>query len=117
MLFYIKLSFNMNRLFFVLTTNYLLNAQLGDFELRKERIELKNNGNDKSLRNSGYIAPECLESGKLSTKGDVYAFGAILLELITGHMISDKIPGKKCLIEWVRALSFYFCMLQSTAVN
>lgn len=67
----------------------------------KERRALKNSCKDKSVRNCGYTAPECKESGKVSTKGDVYSFGAILLELITGCMVSDKIHGQKCLVEWV----------------
>jgi serine/threonine protein kinase len=72
--------------------------------LRKDGRELKNICKDKSVRNCGYTAPECKESGKLSTKADVYSFGVVLLELITGSMVSDKIHGQKCLIEWVRTL-------------
>lgn len=68
----------------------------------KERHELKSSSKDKSLSKCGYSAPECQGCGKLSTKADVYSFGAVILELITGRMISDKITGQKCLIEWVR---------------
>ena len=32
----------------------------------------------------GYMAPEYLEAGMVTTKMDVYAFGVVLLELITG---------------------------------
>lgn len=78
---------------------------------RTERHELKNSCKDKSFRNCGYTAPEYQESGKLSTKADVYSFGAVLLELITGCMVSDKIPGQKCLIERVRTTRIYFFML------
>ncbi|KAK1309285.1 Serine/threonine-protein kinase PBS1 [Acorus calamus] len=33
----------------------------------------------------GYIAPEFMNSGQLSVKCDIYSFGVILLELITGR--------------------------------
>ncbi|KAL5077817.1 hypothetical protein RYX36_016801 [Vicia faba] len=89
-------------------SNILLNhdykSLLGDFVFPKERRELKNSCKDKSVKNCGYTAPECKESGKVSTKADVYSFGVILLELITGCMVSDKIQGRKCLVEWARPL-------------
>ncbi|XP_073224336.1 uncharacterized protein [Cicer arietinum] len=89
-------------------SNILLNHDfkplVGDFMFRKERSELKNSHEDKCVRNCGYTAPECWDCGKLSTKGDVYSFGVILLELIAGCLISDQIPGHKCLVEWARPL-------------
>ncbi|KAK7316596.1 hypothetical protein RJT34_00180 [Clitoria ternatea] len=85
-------------------SNILLNHEfkplLGDFVFGKERCESKN----KSLQRCGYTAPESYESGKLSMKADVYSFGVVLLELITGYMITDIIPGQKCLVEWARTL-------------
>lgn len=69
----------------------------------KERCELKNLSRLKSTRNCGRTAPECQESGKLSTKADVYSFGIVLVELITGRMITEKISGQRCPTECVRA--------------
>ena len=68
----------------------------------KERRELKYYCKDKNR--DGYSAPECQGSGNLSHKTDVYSFGAILLELITGRMIMEKVSEQKCLIEWVRCI-------------
>ncbi|KAJ6944349.1 hypothetical protein NC652_009674 [Populus alba x Populus x berolinensis] len=39
------------------------------------------------------LAPEYAECGKVSTKTDVYAFGVVLLQLITGLKTTDKILG------------------------
>ncbi|POO02613.1 LysM receptor kinase [Trema orientale] len=36
----------------------------------------------------GYMAPEYLENGLVSTKLDVYAFGVLLLEMLTGKEVS-----------------------------
>ncbi|KAL6220513.1 hypothetical protein ACLB2K_008269 [Fragaria x ananassa] len=36
----------------------------------------------------GYMAPEYLENGLISTKLDVYAFGALMLELLTGKEVA-----------------------------
>ncbi|URE02833.1 26S proteasome non-ATPase regulatory subunit [Musa troglodytarum] len=55
----------------------------------------------------GYLAPEYLMYGKVSNKNDVYAFGVVLLELLTGRKpIDDGNPkGEESLVMWVRPLS------------
>ncbi|KAK1410247.1 hypothetical protein QVD17_36782 [Tagetes erecta] len=37
----------------------------------------------------GYMSPEYLENGLISTKLDVYGFGVLLLEIVTGILVSD----------------------------
>ncbi|KAI4307636.1 hypothetical protein L6164_030804 [Bauhinia variegata] len=54
----------------------------------------------------GYLAPEYFQHGKISDKTDVYAFGVVLLELITGRKpIEAKRPsGEENLVLWAKPL-------------
>lgn len=49
-----------------------------------------------------YFAPEYAEFGKASTQTDCYAFGVMLLQLITGLRTEDPTPKGKNLVLWVR---------------
>lgn len=51
----------------------------------------------------GYLAPEYFMYGKVSDKIDVYAFGVVLLELISGRepISSDPSKGQESLVVWV----------------
>ncbi|PRQ50909.1 putative protein kinase RLK-Pelle-PERK-1 family [Rosa chinensis] len=55
---------------------------------------------------STYLAPEYASSGKLSDKSDVFSFGAVLLELITGRQPIDKTHSftDDSMVEWARPL-------------
>ncbi|GAB2267245.1 hypothetical protein Dimus_002230 [Dionaea muscipula] len=37
----------------------------------------------------GYISPEYMESGKANTEADIYSFGVVMLEMISGRMAVD----------------------------
>ncbi|KAF7828807.1 LysM domain receptor-like kinase 4 [Senna tora] len=43
----------------------------------------------------GYMAPEYLENGIISTKLDVYAFGVLMLEILSGKEVAAIVEGDK----------------------
>nr|XP_043635582.1 spindle assembly checkpoint kinase-like [Erigeron canadensis] len=54
----------------------------------------------------GYLAPEYFMHGKVTEKIDVYAFGVVLLELLTGRKpISNAYPkGEESLVMWAKPI-------------
>ncbi|XP_057961859.1 serine/threonine-protein kinase BRI1-like 2 [Malania oleifera] len=51
----------------------------------------------------GYVPPEYYQSFRCTAKGDVYSFGVILLELLTGKRPTDKDDfGDTNLVGWVK---------------
>ncbi|KAL8524480.1 hypothetical protein ACS0TY_014255 [Phlomoides rotata] len=51
----------------------------------------------------GYLAPEYASTGKLTEKSDVYSYGVVLLEIITGRKPVDSSQplGDESVVEWV----------------
>ncbi|XP_071708196.1 probable serine/threonine-protein kinase PBL7 [Rutidosis leptorrhynchoides] len=54
------------------------------------------------LGTQGYVAPEYALTGHLTTKSDVYSYGVVLLELLTGKVPVDmkRSPGEAVLVSW-----------------
>ena len=52
----------------------------------------------------GYAAPEYIQTGRLTSKNDVWSYGVFLYELITGRRPIDKNrpKGEQKLLEWIR---------------
>ncbi|XP_027924087.1 proline-rich receptor-like protein kinase PERK8 [Vigna unguiculata] len=82
----------------LLTHDY--DALLGDFGLARTVIE-DSSYSTECVGNTGYMAPEYAEFGKVSIKTDVYSFGVVLLQLITGMKPIDKRLGERTLVGWV----------------
>jgi len=59
------------------------------------------------------MAPEYAQSGKLTDRSDVFSFGVVLLELITGRKPVDASQplGEESLVEWVRESSSLICII------
>jgi len=54
------------------------------------------------------MAPEYASSGKLTEKSDVFSFGVMLLELLTGKRPLDLTNAMdESLVDWVSIILFY----------
>jgi serine/threonine-protein kinase len=77
--------------------NILLDADgkalLTDFGIAREVASLRETGNARTLASTGlpvgtpeYMAPEQLRAGDVDQRADIYGLGAVLYELLTGHV-------------------------------
>uniref|UniRef100_F6GXC4 Protein kinase domain-containing protein n=1 Tax=Vitis vinifera TaxID=29760 RepID=F6GXC4_VITVI len=59
-------------------------AHVGDFGIAKILTQKKTETQTKTLGTLGYIAPEYSSEGRVSTRGDTYSYGIMLMEMLTG---------------------------------
>ncbi|CAL9053749.1 unnamed protein product [Musa banksii] len=82
-------------------------AVVGDFGLAK-LLDRRESHVTTAVRGTvGHIAPEYLSTGQSSEKTDVYGFGILLLELITGQKTMSSGNGnvqKGMILDWVKTL-------------
>ncbi|AED98028.1 Leucine-rich repeat protein kinase family protein [Arabidopsis thaliana] len=64
-------------------------AVVGDFGLAKLVDVRRTNVTTQVRGTMGHIAPECISTGKSSEKTDVFGYGIMLLELVTGQRAID----------------------------
>ncbi|PSS33329.1 LRR receptor-like serine/threonine-protein kinase precursor [Actinidia chinensis var. chinensis] len=72
-------------------------ARVGDFGLARFRPELTDPKQSSSIGirgTIGYAAPEYRLGSKVSTSGDVYSYGILLLEMMTGKRPTDPMFGE-----------------------
>ncbi|XP_047329875.1 serine/threonine-protein kinase PCRK1-like [Impatiens glandulifera] len=91
------------------TSNILLddefNAKLSDFGLARQGPAAGLSHILTSVVGTvGYAAPEYVQTGRLTAKSDVWSFGVVLYELITGRRAVERnLPrNEQKLLEWVR---------------
>ncbi|XXG55836.1 hypothetical protein AAC387_Pa03g3409 [Persea americana] len=79
------------------------NAKLGDFGLAR-LVDHENGLQTTVLAGTmGYLAPECITTGKASKESDVYSFGIVALEIACGRRpVEPKAEASKVmLVKWV----------------
>ncbi|XP_042440735.1 serine/threonine-protein kinase PCRK1-like [Zingiber officinale] len=81
------------------------NAKLSDFGLaRQGPTEGLSHVSTAVVGTVGYAAPEYVQTGRLTSKSDIWSYGVFLYELITGRPPIDRHRPKseQKLLEWIR---------------
>ncbi|KAK7272602.1 hypothetical protein RJT34_29308 [Clitoria ternatea] len=83
-----------------------LNPKISDFGLAKLDDEGYTHITTRVAGTYGYMAPEYAMHGYLTDKADVYSFGIVALEIVSGKSNSMNWPkeGCFCLVDWVYLL-------------
>ncbi|PWA97513.1 Concanavalin A-like lectin/glucanase, subgroup [Artemisia annua] len=81
------------------------NAKLSDFGLAREGPQGdRTHVSTMPVGTYGYAAPEYVETGHLKSNSDLYSFGVVLYEILTGRKAIDRnLPqSEQKLLEWVK---------------
>ncbi|XP_054782859.1 probable serine/threonine-protein kinase At1g01540 isoform X2 [Prosopis cineraria] len=94
----------------VKSSNILLdrqwNPKVSDFGLAKLLCSEHSYVTTRVMGTFGYVAPEYACTGMLTEKSDIYSFGILIMEIITGRSPVDygRPQGEVNLIDWLKAM-------------
>ncbi|GAB2271744.1 hypothetical protein Dimus_006573 [Dionaea muscipula] len=92
----------------VKSSNILLdrnwNPKLSDFGLAKLLCSEASHVTTRVMGTFGYVAPEYACTGMLTEKSDIYSFGILIMEIISGRCPVDysRPPGEVNLVDWLK---------------
>lgn len=80
--------------------------KVSDFGLAREATDGSQHISTRVMGTFGYVAPEYAMTGHLLVKSDVYSYGVVLLELLSGRKPVDmsQPQGQENLVTWARPL-------------
>ncbi|OVA15652.1 Protein kinase domain [Macleaya cordata] len=94
----------------VKSSNILLdkqwNSKVSDFGLAKLLGSERSYVTTRVMGTFGYVAPEYASTGMLNEQSDVYSFGILIMEIISGRNPVDfsRPPGEVNLVEWLKTM-------------
>nr|DAD19014.1 TPA_asm: hypothetical protein HUJ06_020477 [Nelumbo nucifera] len=94
----------------VKSSNILLdrqwNPKVSDFGLAKLLCSERTYVTTRVMGTFGYVAPEYACTGMLNERSDVYSFGILMMEIISGRSPVDysRPPGEVNLVDWLKAM-------------
>ncbi|URD79737.1 serine threonine-protein kinase [Musa troglodytarum] len=80
------------------------NSKVSDFGLAKLLCSERSYVTTRVMGTFGYVAPEYASTGMLNERSDIYSFGVLIMEIISGRAPVDytRPPGEVNLVDWLK---------------